>query len=198
MKGFIFFIVLVSMTLISCAQKNTTPEFVKSMTLVWSDEFDGESDEPNPENWDYNTGAHGWGNSELQNYTKDRENSFVKNGVLTIKAKKNRRQVDECALAFAFKKSVHLRLHRIPRESSGRKRLLARALDDARQIRIRSMAQKRRNRRDGIFGECLGRKNLRHASLSRGLRRKSDSQRIHRFEKRGEKVAHLRRSLDGR
>lgn len=87
-KNLFFLIALVSIILISCEKKNTTPEFVNSMTLVWSDEFDGESDEPNSENWDYNTGAHGWGNSELQNYTKDRENSFVKNGALTIKAKK--------------------------------------------------------------------------------------------------------------
>lgn len=66
------------------------PQFVKdNMELVWADEFDGESDEPNPENWDYNVGGSGWGNSEVQTYTMDRSNSYVSNGTLKIVAKKN-------------------------------------------------------------------------------------------------------------
>ena len=76
---------------VSCGtEKDTLPDFVKeSMTLVWSDEFDGDSNEPNPENWDYKTGGHGWGNGELQNYTKNRENSYVSDGTLKIVAKRN-------------------------------------------------------------------------------------------------------------
>lgn len=40
-------------------------------TLVWSDEFSNSSSsnaQPNPQVWTYDTGASGWGNSELENY----------------------------------------------------------------------------------------------------------------------------------
>lgn len=42
-----------------------------SGTLVWSDEFSnstGSNAQPNPQVWTYDTGAGGWGNSELENY----------------------------------------------------------------------------------------------------------------------------------
>ncbi len=80
----------VALLLSSCQgrEKSVSPEFVKDMNLVWADEFDGASDEPNPEYWDYNTGAHGWGNAERQNYTKDRANSYVSDGTLKIVALK--------------------------------------------------------------------------------------------------------------
>ena len=42
---------------------------------------------PNPLNWNYNIGAGGWGNNELQTYTKSQENVFVQDGLLKIKAK---------------------------------------------------------------------------------------------------------------
>ncbi|MCR5153616.1 MAG: glycoside hydrolase family 16 protein [Lachnospiraceae bacterium] len=54
--------------------------------LVWSDEFDYEG-EPDPEKWGYDTGAGGWGNNELQYYTKG-ENVEVKDGLLVITARK--------------------------------------------------------------------------------------------------------------
>lgn len=50
--------------------------------LVWSDEFDYEG-EPDPEKWSYETGAGGWGNHELQNYTAG-DNVTVADGVMTI------------------------------------------------------------------------------------------------------------------
>jgi len=58
-----------------------------SPKLVWAEEFEY-TDTPSAENWGYDTGDHGWGNNELQNYTANRENAFVKDGVLTIKAVK--------------------------------------------------------------------------------------------------------------
>lgn len=54
--------------------------------LVWSDEFDYEG-LPDNTKWDYDIGAGGWGNQELQYYTKD-SNAWVKDGVLTIEARK--------------------------------------------------------------------------------------------------------------
>ncbi len=58
--------------------------------LVWNDEFTGRK--LNTENWDYQLGTgsqyglDGWGNQELQYYTK--ENISVKKGMLIIEAKK--------------------------------------------------------------------------------------------------------------
>lgn len=50
--------------------------------LVWADEFDYEGG-PDQEKWSYETGAGGWGNNELQNYTKG-DNVTVGDGVMTI------------------------------------------------------------------------------------------------------------------
>ena len=61
------------------------PDYLANMELVWSDEFDGSS--VNPENWTFETGASGWGNKELQNYT-DGDNSEIVDGNLIITAKK--------------------------------------------------------------------------------------------------------------
>ena len=53
--------------------------------LVWADEFDG--DAVDPRKWKFETGQHGWGNAEWQNYT-DGENAVVSDGTLKIIAKK--------------------------------------------------------------------------------------------------------------
>ena len=46
--------------------------------LVWSDEFNGAvGSAPNPANWTYDTGAGGWGNNELENYTTSTNNSVI-------------------------------------------------------------------------------------------------------------------------
>ena|GEM_PF-346046 len=46
--------------------------------LVWSDEFNGTAGSaPNPANWTYDTGAGGWGNNELENYTTSTNNSQI-------------------------------------------------------------------------------------------------------------------------
>ncbi|GAB3482207.1 glycoside hydrolase family 16 protein [Nocardiopsis coralliicola] len=57
--------------------------------LVWSDEFDGEAGgAPDAANWTHETGDHGWGNGELQNYTTSRENSALDgDGNLVITAR---------------------------------------------------------------------------------------------------------------
>jgi hypothetical protein len=53
---------------------------------VWQDEFDGEG-RPSGLNWVFEEGAGGWGNRELQYYTKG-PNVSVENGILSIVAKK--------------------------------------------------------------------------------------------------------------
>ncbi|RZS94742.1 glycoside hydrolase family 16 protein [Cecembia calidifontis] len=53
---------------------------------VWHDEFDYEG-LPDPNKWVYDVGDHGWGNNELQYYTKnDPKNARVENGLLIIEA----------------------------------------------------------------------------------------------------------------
>jgi beta-glucanase (GH16 family) len=57
--------------------------------LTWSDEFNGAAGSaPNGANWNFETGAGGWGNNELQNYTNSRNNSALDgNGNLVITAR---------------------------------------------------------------------------------------------------------------
>src|SRR5580693_4115100 len=65
--------------------------------LTWSDEFDGK--EIDKAKWDFDLGngffnydaniwISGWGNNELQYYTREPENAFVKDGILHIRAVK--------------------------------------------------------------------------------------------------------------
>lgn len=61
------------------------PDEPTELTLVWSDEFNGSS--VNRDDWNFETGATGWGNEELQNYT-DGDNAEVSNGTLKIIARK--------------------------------------------------------------------------------------------------------------
>jgi len=60
------------------------PNYIPNLTLSWSDEFDGTA--VNTDFWTFETGATGWGNNELQNYTTQ-NTSFV-DGKLIITAKK--------------------------------------------------------------------------------------------------------------
>lgn len=65
-------------------------------TLVWQDEFEA-STMPDPTRWSYETGNHGWGNNELQNYVPGMYggDSFarVKDGILQLIADKRDDQV---------------------------------------------------------------------------------------------------------
>jgi beta-glucanase (GH16 family) len=58
----------------------------KEFKLVWSDEFNY-SGLPDSSKWSYDVGGHGWGNNELQYYTRARTaNARIENGILTIEA----------------------------------------------------------------------------------------------------------------
>jgi beta-glucanase (GH16 family) len=61
------------------------PDYASKMVLSWSDEFEGNA--VNTNNWTFETGASGWGNNELQNYTSG-ANSEVSDGKLIITARK--------------------------------------------------------------------------------------------------------------
>ena len=61
------------------------PDYLSNMDLVWSDEFD--ASEVNTDNWTFETGATGWGNNELQDYT-DGGNAEIADEKLVITARK--------------------------------------------------------------------------------------------------------------
>jgi len=68
------------------------PRPVKNWKLVWSDEFNY-SGLPDSSKWAYQAGGDGWGNHELEFYTRKRpENARVENGNLVIEARKEKWQ----------------------------------------------------------------------------------------------------------
>ncbi len=62
-----------------------SPASYVGYTLVWSDEFTGNT--INTGFWNFETGGNGWGNHELENYTNRAKNSFQSNGKLIIEAR---------------------------------------------------------------------------------------------------------------
>jgi beta-glucanase (GH16 family) len=72
---------------ITSSSTQSPPIIEPPWTLTWSDEFDGPNGStPDPAKWIYDVGGNGWGNSELENYTKDPRNAFLKDGNLVIRA----------------------------------------------------------------------------------------------------------------
>lgn len=65
--------------------QSTIPEY-NGYTLLWNDEFDGDS--LNVDIWNRELREPGWTNNELQEYTGSEENVFVRDGALVIKALK--------------------------------------------------------------------------------------------------------------
>ena len=70
------------------ARAGELPAAPAGWQLVWHDEFDQDG-APDATKWDYDVGGEGWGNHELEFYTKDRrENARVENGHLIIEARR--------------------------------------------------------------------------------------------------------------
>ena len=86
MRLFVLFAFLV----IFCCSNSSSlgPSSSAQWQLVWNDEFNY-SGLPDSAKWNYNVGGDGWGNNELEYYTKRRmENARVENGNLVIEARK--------------------------------------------------------------------------------------------------------------
>lgn len=65
------------------------------LKLVWRDEFNYKG-LPDSTKWSYDVGGDGWGNNEAQFYTKaDTNNALVGNGILSIIARKEKRENKE-------------------------------------------------------------------------------------------------------
>lgn len=79
-----FLIIFLSLLVISSYSQDSICN-----SLLWNDEFDY-TGAPDTKKWGYDIGGGGWGNNELQTYTNSRDNSWVEDGKLFIKAiKKN-------------------------------------------------------------------------------------------------------------
>ena len=78
------FLVFICCITIYCS----TPHQSDQWKLIWNDEFNY-SGLPDSTKWNYDVGGGGWGNNELEFYTKKRlANARVENGHLIIEAKK--------------------------------------------------------------------------------------------------------------
>ncbi|CAN5246314.1 hypothetical protein BH11BAC6_BH11BAC6_03280 [soil metagenome] len=64
----------------------STPDNYPGYTLAWSDEFTTNTIDPGT--WTFETGAGGWGNNELENYTNSPQNAFASQGNLIIEARR--------------------------------------------------------------------------------------------------------------
>jgi beta-glucanase (GH16 family) len=81
-------IIVLSMLVITSCQVKNSKKAIDNYTLVWSDEFDY-TGLPDSTKWGYEVGGSGWGNNELQYYTKaDTLNAVVRDGKLFITARK--------------------------------------------------------------------------------------------------------------
>lgn len=97
----IFMSMLIGVLLGACAMQQPGPLLAPAAwSLVWSDEFDGM--QVDPRKWDFELGngffvyaenqwVPGWGNRELQYYTREPANVFVRDGLLHIRALKEAR-----------------------------------------------------------------------------------------------------------
>ena len=78
----------------SSATSSSSVEIVSSSSAepaaqyLWHDEFDGETIDTSKWTFEIGTGASGWGNNEWEYYTSRKENAYVKDGVLHIRAQK--------------------------------------------------------------------------------------------------------------
>ena len=82
---------LLMITLSGCKKNSAQKIEHRNWQLVWSDEFNGPAQtSPDSAKWKFDLGNGGWGNEELESYTKDTSNVAVDgNGNLAITAKAN-------------------------------------------------------------------------------------------------------------
>ncbi|HMA61858.1 MAG TPA: glycoside hydrolase family 16 protein [bacterium] len=89
---YIFKLLLVLIAFLQCGPtssdntKNDQKWELEGWNMVWHDEFDADS--LNTMLWKYEIGGHGWGNNEEQYYTDRNRNSYLEDGKLVIKARK--------------------------------------------------------------------------------------------------------------
>ena len=89
---FVFLAIATIIALFGCvlAHRSAASEPPASQwTLVWSDEFNlPDGSVPDSANWRYNRGKNGWGNGELELYTRSTNNARIEGGNLEVEARK--------------------------------------------------------------------------------------------------------------
>ena len=87
MKSLMRILILVVVVLVGIISTKISVKAAKSTQykLVWSDEFI--NDRLDSDIWNYNIGAGGWGNNELEYYTNDEQNVRLQDGNLVITAR---------------------------------------------------------------------------------------------------------------
>lgn len=89
------------------------------MKLLFDADFTKDG-KPDSSKWTYELGDHGWGNGELQNYTDNIENAYIKDGMLTIEAKKEQYGYSSAKLTtygkFSFMYGSVRMVARLPKE----------------------------------------------------------------------------------
>ncbi|MED5373828.1 MAG: glycoside hydrolase family 16 protein [Myxococcota bacterium] len=70
---------------LACTAPDANSDAPWTWEQTWADEFDVDGS-PDPENWAYDIGGHGWGNEQLEYNTDRPENVRVKDGFLVINA----------------------------------------------------------------------------------------------------------------
>jgi beta-glucanase (GH16 family) len=90
-----------------------------SYTLSWSDEFSGpDGSAPDATKWTYDIGGKGWGNKELETYTKRPQNVQLQGGNLVITAQ-NETYTGEDGVTRSYT-SARLKTQRLFRQAYGR------------------------------------------------------------------------------
>lgn len=83
--GSILILILLSLVLCNCSNKEDPKPSEATYQLVWNDEFNING-LPDNTRWSYDIGGNGWGNEEAQYYTSNIKNAEVKDGYLYITA----------------------------------------------------------------------------------------------------------------
>ena len=74
---------------VTSASSVTLPESSSGESpYLWSDEFDGSAIDTSKWTFEIGTGGSGWGNNEKEYYTGRKENAYVQDGILHIRANK--------------------------------------------------------------------------------------------------------------
>ena len=75
-----------SVTVASCS--SAIPSSSSESPYLWNDEFDGAAIDTSKWTFEIGTGSSGWGNNEKEYYTGRKENAYVQDGILHIRANK--------------------------------------------------------------------------------------------------------------
>lgn len=93
--GYFYIFILLLVACASSENSNKDQTDTNEYALAWGDEFNYNG-LPDTTKWNYDVGGQGWGNHELQYYTRmDTMNAKVENGILKIIARRQKKESNE-------------------------------------------------------------------------------------------------------